>query len=235
MTDLKPVQARVVSISPETPTIARVRLRVEDEGFTFAPGQWLDFGVQLGDVMEVGGYSFASDPRELPEFELGVRHNPKHPVSHWLHTAARPGDAVLIKGGQGACTWTPTPGEDVTFVVGGIGVTPPLSMLRAAIAGDTPFTARMFYSARTHDELAFLADLQALSEDPRLTLRLAVTREAPAEGASGERWRVDRVMEEDAPETIVYVFGPPPMVDAFCDGLAAAGVEGARVRTERWW
>ncbi|MEO1272517.1 MAG: FAD-dependent oxidoreductase, partial [Myxococcota bacterium] len=177
---LQPVPAHILSITPETPTIARITLRIDDGApFAFVPGQWIDFGVQLGDQLEVGGYSLASAPAQLPDIELGVRHNPRHTVSHWLHTEAKPGDTVLVQGGQGNCVWTPTRDDEVIFVVGGIGITPPLSMLRAALATTTPFQARMHYSARTHDELAFLTDLQKLAADPRFVLHTTVTRETP--------------------------------------------------------
>lgn len=239
VSEQSPVSARIISLHPETPSVVFVALEMSDPNFTFLPGQWIDLGVELEGEMKVGGYSPASTAGQLPRLELGVRYNPEHPVSAWLHHHARPGDEVWVQGGQGECVYLPAPGDDVVFIVGGIGITPPLSMLRNALSTDVRFSACLFYSVRSAHEVAFVSELAQFSRDARFSLQVTVTRDGhDQDGWKGHRgrWTVADILERaDVGRTIFYVFGPPPMVDGMCDGLAKVGVAEDRIRTERWW
>ena len=228
--------ATIVEIAKETPSIVRVVLDV-GEAFTFLPGQWIDFAVELDGEEKVGGYSLASSPSALPRIELGIRISQTQRVSQWLHEDARPGDHVMIQGGSGDCVYTAEDGDDVTFVVGGIGITPPLSMLRSALEGDKAFKVRLFYSARTADELAFLADLRTLERDERFSLYTTVTQPLPGTDWAQQtgRWSLDSITSASRPNTIFYLFGPPQMVDQFQEALERSGVGCDQIRTERWW
>ena len=227
--------ACIVEIIPETPTVARVVLELEG-AFAFLPGQWVDFGVPRGDSVAVGGYSLASEPSTLPRIELGIRLNEAHTVSRWIHHEAKPGDRVIVQGGSGECVYRPSDGDSVVFVAGGIGITPPLSMIRGALKSEVNFGAHLFYSARSADELAFLTDLKALATDPRFELYTTTSGTARDDGWTGRRGRWDvETIHSGRERAVFYLFGPPPMVDGLWEGLLAAGVPERRLRTERWW
>ena len=112
-----------------------------------------------------------------------------------------------------------------------------MAILRArAQAGDrTP--ARLLYSARTADELLYLAELGALAADG-FELIATLTRGAPA-GWTGEQGRIGQEMlaarafpPEDRPR--VFVCGPTPFVEAIADALVALGHDARRIKTERF-
>ncbi len=91
-------EARIVSISNETPTIKRFVLRVDQE-FHFLPGQWLD--CHLPDVAVVGGYSICSTPKQLQlsrTLELAVKRS-DHPPALWMHEQAQEGQIIHIRAG----------------------------------------------------------------------------------------------------------------------------------------
>ena len=69
--DQKEVKAIVKEIREETNTIKWFRFEVQESGFHFLPGQWLD--LRPNESFPWGGYSMMTSPEVLPFFELGLR------------------------------------------------------------------------------------------------------------------------------------------------------------------
>jgi len=161
--------------------------------------------------------------------ELGIRRS-KHPVSAWLFASAQPGDGVWIRGGQGACVYTPAPGDDVVFVAGGVGITPMLSMARAAHRSPHPLRAALLYSVHTEEDVAFQRELVILRGDERLSVYVQVSQ-------SAGRLSPEAVLAfgEHVDTTVIYLCGPSAMVDSLSAGLGRMGVPEARIRFEKWW
>lgn len=215
--------ATIIAAREETPSIRRLVLEPSNPAFTFLPGQWIDLA-RVADG-PAGGYSMASAPGELGagRFELGVRRS-DHPVSRWLYGDARVGDAVLIRGGQGGCTYVPQAGDAVVFVAGGIGLTPMLSMARAVLRSPHSLKAALWYSVREEADVAFQEEIAALGRDERFSVQVRVTGDDP------RKWLRAAEVRAGWSGSVFYLCGPPGMVD----GLAA-GLSGEQVRFEKWW
>jgi ferredoxin-NADP reductase len=157
--------SRIVRLSPST-TKLQLRLDSEptDAPFDFSPGQWVDFYIPAID--RVGGYSITSLPSELPLLDLAVKAS-AHPPAAWCTSRAKVGDRVALRtGGDFVLNEAH---EAALFVAGGVGITPLFSMLRTILSSakeqHAPAKKRtaLLYTARTHEELLFKSELEALA------------------------------------------------------------------------
>ena len=123
--------ATIMSVTHETPTVKSFALDLGGREIGFSAGQWVDLFVTIEGAEAVGGYSITSSPAEQTSIRLAVKHDGSdHPVTNWLHDAARAGDVVEVSLG-GDFTYTPDEARSVVLIGGGIGMTPLMSIVRA--------------------------------------------------------------------------------------------------------
>ena len=89
------LEAALVRIQQETPTVKSFLFDLGGERMEFKPGQWVDLYVDIGTSVEVGGYSITSTPLQSGTFELAVK---KLVVSHVCNRRDR---------GGGVWSWRP--------------------------------------------------------------------------------------------------------------------------------
>jgi len=230
--------ARIHRLTPETPTIRRVVLALEDpHRVTAAPGQWIDLQVAIDGEPAVAGYSVTRAVTDERFLELAVRRS-EHRLSDHLHSDAAVGDRLLVSPPQGRCVYDPTRGEDAVLVAGGVGITPLIAMARAL--HDAPAAAgraRLLYSARTPTELAFRGELEAMARrDPRFAVTFTVTRPQPAwPGRTGRFTAADVAAARFDHATPIYLSGPPGLIDQLADELTELAIPTSALRYERWW
>lgn len=221
-------EATITAVHQEAPTLRRLQLTVASPGFAFLPGQWIDLA-RAADT-PAGGYSMTNAPGELGEgvIELGVRRS-GHPISRWLHDDAKIGDTVLIRGGQGRCVYLPAPGDQVVFVAGGVGITPMLSMARAARRSPHSLQAALLYSVRSPEDVAFRSELTALAADERMRVVIHTTGDDTTNFVSPAD-----LLRLGGSDATYFLCGPPGMIDALSAGLRGAGLPEDQIRFERW-
>jgi ferredoxin-NADP reductase len=255
--------ARITTISSLSPTVRQLILEVpanEVERARFLPGQWVDF--HIPGVPTVGGFSICSTPSMLREtrlIELGVKRS-RHPPAAWVHAEAKVGSEVQIEIGgtfaydvQGIEQKSP-----VVFLVGGVGITPIISMVRermeaqhAASAASRssatqPPSTTVIYSAKQADELVYRSDFESYRSRPGYQLYLSAT--ADSGGRHAESWATEKlnagrvplqllrdVLEANRSSVHVYLCGPPSMVDEILPIVEKTITEKERVHYERWW
>ncbi len=145
------------------------------------------------------------------------------------------GDTAIVEGPYGTFTLDNS-AEDIVMIAGGIGITPFMSMLRHMNREDSMDT-HLFYGNRTREDIVFhdeLADLEQQND------WLTVTHVLSDEDMNGyEHGFIDANVLEDTVEdadsdTVFYICGPPPMMDAVEDALTDMGVDRSQIRTERF-
>lgn len=119
------------------------------------------------------------------------------------------------------------------FVVGGTGIAPVRAMLRYALSNDHR-SISVLYSARTPQDFAFGAELQALASARRIHLRQTITR--PGQTLwDGDRGRVDvavlRDLDREGPAAYL-VCGPGAFVRDVREALVTLGIADAQIRTD---
>jgi ferredoxin-NADP reductase len=128
--------------------------------------------------------------------------------------------------------------KPAVFLVGGIGITPVLSILAHAAERALPHQIYVFYSNRDARKVAFLDELQRWEKtNPAFTFIPTVTT------PNGSVWpfehgRIDAQMLTryiaEVHKPVYYVCGPPEMVTAMQKLLYSLGVNEDNIRSEEF-
>ncbi len=179
-------------------------------------------------------FSIASPPEALPRVEFGIK-----ALGDFSGRIGeiKPGETAYLDAPFGIFSPAMHPGvEGFVAIVGGVGVTPVMSMLRSMAArGDRrPFW--LFYGNKGWEGVAFREELDVLRE--RLDLRLIhILEEPPADWAGEKGFLTRAVLERHLPAALHgrlhhFLCGPTPMTAAAEAALHAMGVDAARIQTE---
>jgi len=130
------------------------------------------------------------------------------------------GDFVLPKLAQ-------TP---LIFVAGGIGITPFRSMFRWLADTGESRDIKFIYGVRSEDEIVFQQDM----DDAGVHATIVVGEPSPAWG--GERGKLTAEMitglGEPTDDTLIYLSGPEPMIEALVEDLKKQGIKDDQLVTD---
>ena len=223
--------------------IERIASNVMKLTLELAEGDWLDFRpgqylqVEIPGSETVRSYSPSSIAADLPRLELLVRLLPGGAMSSWLEGGAKPDDVVKIKGPYGAFFLR----EDHRrakhiFVAGGTGLAPVLSMVDGIRQwGGRKPPMLLSFGCAVPEALFCLDELELRRQWlPTLETRISVDRGAQGDVLSGSP--VAALREGDVPnaDTVAYLCGPQPMIDAATLRLIELGVPANRIDSEQF-
>lgn len=150
-------RAVITAIRRETPRAATFRLAVPHWP-GHVPGQHLMLRLTAPDGYTAQRhYSIASPPDDEGHIELTLDHVEGGEVSGHLHTVARPGDTVEVRGPlAGFFAWT---GDRPALLLGaGSGVVPLMSMVRHHRRRALEIPLRLVVCARTREDLIYASE-----------------------------------------------------------------------------
>jgi predicted ferric reductase len=198
----------------------------------FRPGQfvWLKLGGGAFRAQE-HPFSISTAPEQGPG--LGFTIKEKGDFTDAIGRYA-PGTRAYLDGPHGHFVPDEVPVATV-YVAAGTGIGPVLSHLRAFRARGDRRSLRVIYAARTPDDLASRAELEALAGELTLTL-LYVVQQPPADwtGRTGpiDRTLLDACLPAEGRRTARYfVCGSEPMMRHTARALRALGVPRGRIIT----
>ena len=204
-------------------------------GLRFLPGQfaWLTFSASPYAVRE-HPFSFASSAATPQTLEFAIKS-----LGDFTSTVGQlePGTHAYVDGPYGAFSYTRSEGAGFVFIAGGVGITPIISMLRTLADVEDPRPMTLIYANRTHDDVMFRDELDALTD--RLDLRIVRVLEQPPEGWTGEAGLVTaELLDAHLPARpnryAYFVCGPGPMMDAVEKALHARKIPPERINLERF-
>jgi predicted ferric reductase len=227
---------RVAKVIPERGEVYVLVLEPDGhDGMTFVAGQyaWLT----LGDTpfsLQQHPFSMLSSARVRERIEFAIKE-----AGDFTSTIkdVRPGTQAFLEGPYGAFRIDPR-AEAAVLVVGGIGGTPALSMLRTArdLGDRRPLV--LIYGNVRRDEIAFRDELETLTKELELKVVHVLSEPEPEwTGESGNITKeiLDRYLAPLADRDVQYfVCGPPPMMDQVEHALLARGVPRWRLLSERF-
>ncbi|MDY0087467.1 MAG: FAD-dependent oxidoreductase [Coriobacteriia bacterium] len=222
-------EVAVVSTLARCPDVLSVRLE-RPEGYTFVAGQYLTLTVETAEGEQTKPFSHSSATGD-PHLEITTRLSGS--AFKNALAALKPGDRVRFSGPAGRLT-LPVDEPRIAFLIGGVGITPVISMLRsqdpARASGEV-----LFFGNREPGCIPFAQEIFEL-EGAGLTAVHVV--EAAGEGWSGETGfitpEVVRHHIDTAEDWLFIVAGPPVMVRAMEACLDALDVPQARTLIERF-
>ena len=193
--------------------------------FDFRPGQFMTYALEIGGETVNRCYTISSAPTRPDRISLTVKAVPGGPVSHWLHAHLKPGARLSALGPMGDFHWTPTEGGKQLFLSAGSGITPLLSMTRAAVDLAADADIAFVHSARSPADLICRDELAVMARHaPRLKVTHVCETDAPGEVWGGYRGRLDlarlELIAPDFREREVRFCGPSPyMAGQRCKAL----------------
>ncbi len=212
-------------------------------GFNFMPGQAIDLtlsGAHMAtdDQNVRHAFSIVSAPFEN---QLVVATRMRDSVFKRALRSLPLGSQLKIDGPFGTFGLDSDRSRAAIFIAGGIGITPFVSMLRQAAKDELPHRLILIYSNRRPEDAAFLAELQQI-EDRNPNFRLVATMTDMQ--ASSRPWpsytgfiTADLVASVvgDLPKPVLYIVGPPGMVESMRETLKRGGIDGNDIRNEEFY
>jgi ferredoxin-NADP reductase len=222
------LKATITSIRQATKNIKIFRLDYGNHSYTFKPGQWIDLHAPILGK-NVGGYTITSSVFDKGTIELAVRESSSHPVTNYLQKIAIVGSVVLITEGQGQfCLNEELQFKSLTFIAGGIGLTPLISMFRSIDKSKTQ--VKVFYSVSSDEDILFKDELEPYS------IFTATKTHSPDWTGETSRINMDMLKKYHVDlNSDFFICGPRPMIDSIASELNAAGVEKKKIHYEKWW
>lgn len=202
-------------------------------GMSFKPGQfaWLKIGKSPFAIRE-HPFSFSSSAMNPEKVEISIKE-----LGDFTSTIGEvsPGTRAYLDGPYGTFTTDRHQAHGYVFIVGGVGITPILSIFRTLADRHEKRPLLLFYSNKTWEEMTFREELEKLSQ--RLNLQVIYTLTHPPEDWEGERGRIDsslmaRYLPEDRMEYEYFICGPDPMQMAVKKALEELGLPLEKVQSE---
>jgi ferredoxin-NADP reductase len=221
-------KASITSINQESKKIKVFRLYYGNRKFSFKPGQWIDLHLAIPGK-NIGGYTIVSVPSDLGFIDLAIRESLNHPVTIFLHQEAKIGSEVMITEGQGKFFLQEEfVNSPITFIAGGIGITPILSMFRSLDKKLNP--PKIFYSISTEEDILFKNELNPYTV-------FTITKNTNSKW-DGEKSRINLSLLKKYQtnfESHFFICGPKMMIEDLVLELKTFGVPKEKIHFEKWW
>jgi ring-1,2-phenylacetyl-CoA epoxidase subunit PaaE len=236
----------VTELQNETPDSVRVALRVPDDArkeFEFLPGQHLPMQISIDGKPVRRTYSICSLPGEMP-LEIGVRVQPGGRFSEYVQNELKVGDQIEVMPpfGQFHADIDPSNAKTYLAFAAGSGITPIMSIVRAALENETASRVVLFYGNRRQRTAMFIDDLYALKNrfPERLQLYFLFSQEDQEFDIFSGRLDESRVpelyrafcggLEPDE----AFICGPNTMIDSVKSALLGVGMNESAIHIERY-
>ena len=148
------------AVRQETHDVRTFIFRCADfSALSFEPGQFITISPVIGGQTIARCYTLSSSPTRPFAFSITVKRVPGGVVSNWLHDHLKAGDSLKASGPAGSFTPVGHPANKLLYLSAGSGVTPLMSMTRAAcdMAGNLDIV--FVHSARTPTDIIFHGEL----------------------------------------------------------------------------
>ncbi|HUS45899.1 MAG TPA: FAD-binding oxidoreductase [Phycisphaerae bacterium] len=207
-----------------------IRLRLlEPPAIEHRPGQYIQIQAPSPQGPVWRAYSISSPVYEPNAVELVVRLVPGGIASTYLHNL-KEGDPVTFTGPFGEFRLNEDPETEIVCVAGGCGMAPVKNIIYSLCHRWPGRSCRLFFGCRTTRDIYYLDEFRELAkEHPNFRVVYALSEELePEEPWDGEtgfiHLAVDKYLEPGVKRQ-AFLCGPPVMIEAVQDVLAAKGLE----------
>lgn len=210
---------------------------IAHRGMRFQAGQfvWLKVGRALLRLAD-HPFSISSSPSVLPRVEFLIKE--AGDFTGDLKQTLKPGTHVYLDGPHGDFTLDGRRGRGIVFIVGGVGIAPALSLLRALAAARYADPVILVYGNRIQAQIVCVEELDHHRQTLDLTVHHVLTEPPPdwtgLDGPLSHATLSATLPERDRGEWLYFVCGPTPMIDAIECQLHALGVPMRQIAAERF-
>lgn len=224
---------RIAKKEPESSVITSFYLEPVDGKplMAFTPGQFLGLKLTIDGQVMHRNYSLSASPN-ADTYRISVKREPGGIASNWLHSQAKVGDEIEIYPPAGNFTLkdADTP---VVLLTAGVGQTPAISMLEAAVSKGRQVDYLHFALNGTVHAFKDHVDAIAAAND---NVRRAYIYSEPLPGDQPDHKGLidDQLLAPYLPagEADFYFIGPKPFMQKAMASLRALGVPDNRMHYE---
>jgi ferredoxin-NADP reductase/Na+-translocating ferredoxin:NAD+ oxidoreductase RnfD subunit len=206
------------------------------QGFTFIAGQYLEWMLPHHKPDHKGirrYFTIASSPTE-PTIRLAMKMPPTPSSYKQALSSLDVGKTVIASQLAGDFTLPHDTSTKLSFIAGGIGVTPFSSHLTYMIDSDKKYDAALYYCVNTSDELAY-SELWEKAKKNLVFSYIPVVAKGVADSSIEAGYITAQMIQRRTPdyrERTWYISGPPGMVNAYKKLLKEIGVKGNNIKTD---
>jgi predicted ferric reductase len=216
----------VATVERPSSDIVDVRLSARGEGIKVTPGQFVFLHVRDGKGWHEHPFSVAGTSRDR-SLRLTIRVAGRDTAR--LHADLTTGAPATVTGPYGAFDHT-LGGRHQIWIAGGVGISPFLSWLPTLDAADL-VRVDLFYTVPFPSDAVYVPELQeAAARLPNLHVHPVCSRVDGRLTATGVAAAVGGL----APDTHVFLCGPPGLVEDLSRGLRRLGVPRSHTHTEHF-
>ncbi|HWI50052.1 MAG TPA: NO-inducible flavohemoprotein [Rummeliibacillus sp.] len=197
----------------------------------YKPGQYITVQIQIpGEEFTHNRQYSLSRAANKEAFRISVKredlNDPQGKVSVYLHNQAKVGDRIQVSAPAGDFQLDLASKAPVTFIAGGVGITPLMSMFDTLAALDENRSATLIHSARTAKLHVFDSEISANLEKMPNASYIALNTDEVG-------YITKEFLEENVSlENDVYVCGPSVFMEAIINQLYAIGFKESQIHFE---
>ncbi len=236
------LQLKVSKVVKETPDAISIHFDTP-QPVSYQPGQFLTIIVNINGKQVRRAYSLFTSPFEDASLAVTVKRVDQGLVSNYLNEHVKAGDTleVLSPVGNFTTTFEPSRQRHLVLFGGGSGITPLMSIARAALYKEPRAQVSLVYANRDVDSIIFRAHLEALQQQYPSRFKVVHVLEQSADGFLCRPGRVCFEMIEDilkefpqlpGEQTEYFICGPDGMMQQVIATLDRLGVARERVHKE---
>lgn len=232
----KEITLRLTEKIPRTPTIESFRF-TGAERIDFLPGQFLQmcFDPADGTNHQLNKYlSFSSSPTQS-YIEVTKRLSDSAFSQKLKNLKSQ--DEVVIRAPMGAVTFTGKE-KHIGFLIGGIGITPVISIIEYIVTKNLATDILLVYSNRNREEIAFRTELDQWSRQRKNFTLIYTLTDCESDDPICRQGRIDKELLNhtitDHPDRTMFLFGPPSMVNAMEGLCRETGCDREKIKTENF-
>ncbi len=228
-------ESAVSEVIQRTPHIKSFRFPRPASGVDYLAGQFFFVTIKVHGQDAVHHFSFSSSPTDQGYIEFTKRLSASN-FSQKLRDL-KPEDEVLLKAPLGNCVFKEEY-QKIGFLIGGIGITPVVSIVEYIAGKKLNTDVLLFYSNRSEEETAFKQEFDAWQlQNKNIKVNYIVTEGEPKDkscilGRLDKNLLADKA--KDLAQRMVFIFGPPKMVEAMNALSLELGCLKENIKTENF-
>ena len=232
----KELRARLIERIKRTKNIESFRFLLKEK-VDFLPGQFLEviFDELRRDNKDLNKYlSISSSPTK--EYIEMTKKISKSQFSQKL-LSLKINDEVLLKLPMGNCVFK-NEYKKIGFLIGGIGITAVVSIIEYIVDKKLDTDVYLFYSNHTDEDIAFKKELDDWRvNNKNIKVFYTVTDCQPKDKTCLFGFINKDLLTQkacDIAERVLFVYGPPHMVEAMCNLSLDLKCKNENIKTERF-
>jgi ferredoxin-NADP reductase len=232
---MKEVYGTFIESIERTKSVVSFRFTL-DQKITFLPGQFmlLLFDETNKNNMNLNKYLSLSTSPDHDFIEVTKRIS-ESDFSRKL-VSLNKGDRVLFKAPMGNCVYKDEYNK-IAFLIGGIGITPVISILEYIESRKLDTDVCLLYSNRFPDDVAFKDELDRFATRPNVTIIYTITDCDPQDNICMKGFITKEMVVKTIPdwkERYIFVYGSPTMVDSMKSICTDLTCDSGRLKTENF-